>query len=168
MVSSQFTAPAGAAPESSSHTQEPVLVALDPDWSVMDLARRLTRGGLRLATGQAGELTLVAHEAATKSAQSPRVVDDADALKLSQGYDLLLEADSFLNVLTDALHDRLEDKAADYTNVIDAARAKLKATWEALDYAGFNTCTALRLEEAGVRPIDEAIDEYRREQREQS
>lgn len=144
MSTSEFTCSTGAAPEPSSHNPEPVLVALDPDWSVADLARRLTRGGLRLANGQAG-LTLVPHEG---SAAKPagRVVDDDDALKLSQGYDLLLEADSFLNVLSDALHDRLEDKSADYTNVIDAAREKLRVTWETLDSTGFNTVTALKLE----------------------
>ena len=37
----------------------PIPVLLDPDWPVVDLARRLTAGGLRLRNDADGQLTLV-------------------------------------------------------------------------------------------------------------
>jgi hypothetical protein len=40
----------------------PIPVLLDPDWPVVDLARRLTRGGLRLRNDADGQLTLVPHD----------------------------------------------------------------------------------------------------------
>ncbi|HWK52682.1 MAG TPA: hypothetical protein VNR40_22470 [Steroidobacter sp.] len=80
-----------------------------------------------------------------------RTITDKDALTLATGYDRLLEADSLLHVLAHALHDRCDESdSADYSNVIDAAREKLRATWEALDYAGFNTCSRLELERQEV------------------
>jgi hypothetical protein len=41
---------------------EAIPVFLDPNWPVVDLARRLTRGGLCLRNDAAGQLTLVAHD----------------------------------------------------------------------------------------------------------
>jgi hypothetical protein len=80
-----------------------------------------------------------------------RAVTDKDALTLSAGYDRLLEADSLLHVLDHALHDSCDtNDSADYSNVIDAARQKLRATWEALDNAGFNTCSRMELERQEV------------------